>query len=159
MSTVLQFTSFEELGTYLQKETEWLKTEAVPAASKPTEVRQLPARFNMPWPNGTPITGIEVNHHVVERYLMRNFDVEDDATEEQIKNKIATGIMQRGHFVRTLPGKDVWVVGFEGEYVAALRDADGKMIVLSYYGTREQMSWYYQQEVLVREKRKTRAAV
>jgi len=128
------------------------------STSKPADVHKLRTHFHALWPDGMPITGIEVQHHVADRYRMRKFDIEPDITNKQIKSRIATGIMQQGQFVRPLPGKDTWVVGFEDEYIAALRETDGKMIVLSYYGPREQMSWYRRQEVLVRQSQKALTA-
>ncbi len=155
----LLFSTFTELKEYLRKTDFFQPAEDQEVPRRHSMDRKAHKQFRIPWPDGSPITGIQVRDHVFDRYRERNMSLDQAITDDAIKDKMTTGIINNGCFVRSLPGDDIWLTAFDGEYVAAAKDGDGSMIVVSYYGTRTQVLWYQRQEVQIRMTRKVRAAV
>jgi hypothetical protein len=161
------FTSFAALGQYL-RETSHGEMPASPKNAESPKKVEVPKKVEIPtliireshltWPNGKPVTGIEVRDHAVQRYRERSFN-DQYVPDNAIRNRISSGISRYGCFGWALPGIDIWVMFFGDEAVAASRNQDNKMIVASYFGSKQLMYWHRHQEVKIRGTRKAIAAV
>jgi hypothetical protein len=115
-------------------------------------------KSGLKWPDGCLVSSVEIRDHVIGRYRERNFD-DQDVTDRTIRNRIASDIDRCGCFAWTLPGNDVWVLFIDDEAVAVARGQENKMIVISYYGSKQLVVWHRHQEILIRRTRKAKAAV
>ena len=110
------------------------------------------------WPDGAPITSvIVVEDHACDRFRQRSFvdPADHDLSDDEIKDYLIDGIQSNiCSFMRPLPGESIWLLQFDGYYMAAARYSDGSMHVVSYYGTKKQLRWHKKVEITVRGKRK-----